>query len=319
MTKDKIGIWGPPGPPQENVVAPPTPQGFAPPSPNLPYQNDGVGNPIKHIRWGIKDVIWGMVFMILSQIIVAVGITVYVTTKFLSTQNITTDIDEQAITDMLMDTLLGGPWIAVSAISMYVAWYFAVRRASKSKGFGSYAKDILLKINWKRDVLLGLGFAIGLRVLEQAILYGLQAIGVTFDEEVGNTDFLTNQTGFWLIVNAFVIAGLVGPFFEEVFFRGLALRAFHRFFARRRVNHNGQSTWFSKHAIALSMVITSIMFGFMHYQGTPSFNSWFVITQTGLIGLFLAYLTVKTKRLGPAITTHIFFNMSGVILAIALS
>jgi len=127
------------------------------------------------------------------------------------------------------------------------------------------------------------------------------------------------------------------PIFEELFFRGLVFGAFLKNFVRDRDRAKPQSLfgeWVMAHLgrtwaawasyrgflyrwrLPLAVVISSLMFGLLHFQGSNTFGSWFVVGTTTVIGMVLAVIRYRTGRLGMAICTHVLFNTSGLVLAL---
>jgi len=145
------------------------------------------------------------------------------------------------------------------------------------------------------DVPLGLaaGFATQLvLVVLIAVLYPLFGIDT---EQVGTsaeelTSSATDAIGVVLLV---AIVAVAAPLFEELFYRGLWLRAVER-------------RWGTGWAV----VTSSLVFGLIHFQ---------VYDLPALIGfgLVVAVLTVRTGRLGPAIWAHVAFNLTAVISLLA--
>lgn len=313
MTQDRVGIWGPPQQERNPYAATPTDQAPLQPAPVAPAP---LPQPVRErsIRWGLLDVLWGFLLMFASQIFLSVALVVVVATQLLSANESVED--PSALLESTLTQALSAPFILVSALAMYLSWWFAARRASKKKGLGSYAKDFWIKFNWKRDIPIGLGIAAVLRLFEQGVLWFLANVVGMDLSEVGNADVVISQEGFWFFINAIVVAAFLAPFFEEFFFRGLFLQASLRLFGQSRTRNNGEHTWFSRNRVWLSILITSVAFGLMHFQGDPSsVGHWIVVAQTGIIGAVLAWVTVKTKSVGIAIATHVAFNLSGVLLA----
>lgn len=335
MSSDNLNIWGPPAGPAN----PPAPQGVPqpygtpvqgqhfPPPQQGQMQHPGFQMPPqmtpqkqRRIRWGLLDVLWGFLLMFLFQLLIIVPIIAIATVQIL-TNNESIE-DPELLINQLMNDVLSGPTIFVTSLSMYLAWWLVTRRATKKKGLGSYVKDFWLKFRWLRDITMGFLLAVALRLAEQGIFWFLiNVVGVDMSG-AENTSVFTSMSGLWFVLNAVIIAGILGPFFEEFFFRGLFLQASMRFLGRSRTwnpSKSGASTWLYRNRVWLSIIFTSVVFGMMHFQGDfTNVGHWIVVAQTGIIGVILAVLTVKTKRLGPAITAHIFFNLSGVILATLL-
>lgn len=283
-------------------------------------------------RWGLIDVLIGMLAFLGLQAVLAGGLIFW--TIYGSVSDGASVEDTDALVNQSLESVTSGPFLFASAILMYVGWMYAMRRASFKKGLKSFAKDFWLKFKWKRDIPLGLAFAATLRGAEWAILTILTNAGVDMSTG-GNTDTIINQDGIWYFINAIVVAAFLAPFFEELFFRGLfllgALRNFRsgRFSTPktvfgRLITDNSPGIFAGYAAVRrfmyrnrnwLAVMLSSTVFGLMHFQGTETFAQWFVIMQTGLIGVILALIVLKTKRLGVAIWGHIFFNLSGVLLA----
>ena len=96
---------------------------------------------------------------------------------------------------------------------------------------------------------------------------------------------------------ALVMLGVVAgaPVFEELFFRGLALRAFER-----------------KWGAAVGVLGSSALFGAVHLQllQFPALMAF---------GIIAALLVRRFKRLGPAIWAHVGFNLVAVVNLIWLA
>jgi membrane protease YdiL (CAAX protease family) len=162
--------------------------------------------------------------------------------------------------------------------------------ASRAKGRRSLAEDFGLRQRWS-DIPLGVGVGlvaqIGLSIVV-SVVYDL--LGVDTDK-VGEsaerlTDAATDVIGVVLLI---VIVAVAAPIVEELFYRGLWLRAVER-------------RWGTTAAVLLS----SFVFAAVHFQ-PYDFPALFGFA------LVLAVLTVRTGRLGPAIWAHVVFNVTAVI------
>lgn len=88
------------------------------------------------------------------------------------------------------------------------------------------------------------------------------------------------------------IATFLAPVGEEIMFRGVLLQA---------MAHRSR---------AVILVVTSLGFALFHLEGTTSPGAGvLVFIQIFLVGLVLAYLTLRHGRLGPAIFVHSGFNL----------
>lgn len=93
-----------------------------------------------------------------------------------------------------------------------------------------------------------------------------------------------------VVLVVFVVAG--APLVEELFFRGLLLRALLRRF---------NTGW----AVALD----GVLFGLAHPQALSPAALALVMVSLAALGAVLALLAVKTGRLGASIVTHAAFNL----------
>ncbi len=89
----------------------------------------------------------------------------------------------------------------------------------------------------------------------------------------------------------FIAIAVVPPIIEEFLFRGAILGSLR------------------KHGDALAIVVSAVMFGFAH-------SNFIQTPVTFLTGLVLAYLTVKTNSLIPAIIIHFVNNSSSVAFSL---
>jgi membrane protease YdiL (CAAX protease family) len=100
------------------------------------------------------------------------------------------------------------------------------------------------------------------------------------------TEGATNAVGVILLV---LIVGLAAPVFEELFYRGLWLRAIER-----------------RAGTLVAVIGSSVLFGLVHFEpyDLPALIGF---------GAIVAILTVRTGRLGPAIWAHVAFNLTAVV------
>lgn len=91
------------------------------------------------------------------------------------------------------------------------------------------------------------------------------------------------------VVLLFLVVAVGAPIAEELFFRGLVLRAFEKRFG---------TTW--------AVVGSSVVFGATHFQALQ----FAALTAAGVV---FSLLVVRTGRLGPAIAAHMAFNTATVV------
>lgn len=284
----------------------------------------------RKVRWGAWDAIYGMILLLVFQALILGSIMA--TTEIGSEEDLTV-----SLTPALM---------LVTSLSMYAAWGFAIVWASKQKGFGTLAKDFLVKFKWKHDIIFAIVATIVLRLLEQVVTFLVVKVAGFNIESSDNAGTVASQQGIWWLINAVIVAAFLAPLFEELFFRGLFMQGFHRTLYRlgnkQRAGRSLETKknlldrfipttfkplralsaiwssmlmWVSRRSTGLALIISSLVFGFMHWPGTMDAGAIYLIAYTGFLGLILGIITLRYKRMGPNILTHILFNLSGVLMA----
>lgn len=280
-------------------------------------------------RWGLFDVLMGFILMIVTQIGIGIVLVVIVTAEA-AQKGI---YDTAQIADMTIDTAMSPPILIASSFLMYISWLIPMFWASFIKGAKSFAKDYWIYFKWT-DILWGLGLGLGLRLLDRGLAWFLiDVVGIDI-AGADNTSPIVSQTGFAYFMLAIVIGCISAPLFEEMFLRGMMLQGLLRYFRKNNQKpttaigkfvyedvpglwkfHKGVKHGLFKARYFLTLMITGGIFGFMHFQGTGEWTDWLIVAQTGLIGVFFAWIVLKTKRVGTAIAGHAVFNITGIILA----
>jgi uncharacterized protein len=185
-------------------------------------------------------------------------------------------------------------WVAMGQLGLWAGLLGAPLLASALKGNGA-VRDFGLRVKGL-DPLLGAGVGIGTQFVLVPLLYW--PIYSIFDVSVeeleeparGLTDRATDPVGVILLV---LIVGIGAPIVEEIFYRGLLQRSIsHRF-----------GVW-------PGIVGSGLIFGISHFQMLQ-------LPALVVLGVVLAYVTERTGRLGPAIFSHVAFNMITVIYLVA--
>jgi uncharacterized protein len=226
------------------------------------------------VRWGMGDAAIGIAAsFVLSQI----GIVILF-----------------AVTDRTSGDDLPLWLTALAEVPLWIGLVGTVLWASRTKGTDDLRRDFGLVARWT-DVPLGLvaGF-VGQLVIVSIVVPVYRLLGVDTDE-VGQTaeklaDRAVHAPDVVLLI---VIVVLGAPVVEELFYRGLFLRAVER-------------RWTS----GVAIVGTSAVFAGLHFQ-PYDFLPLF------LFGVLAAALAVRTGRLGPGIFAHLAFNLTAVISLLA--
>lgn len=228
------------------------------------------------IRWGLGDVLVGL------GLVLALPVT---TTLVLGA---VAGVDPSSPPRWFVMSALVAGWVGLGA------WPFVVARY---KGTGARS-DFGLALRG-RDVWVGAGTAI-------PVLAGIYAIELGSPGEPvrrPSVELLFPAEGPGVAEMVFVAVGLVivTPVVEELFFRGLVLRA-----AERR--------W----GVVFGVGLSTVVFALVHLEPGVS-AALRLLAEIGLLGLVLGLLAVRTGRLGPPIAAHAAVNAVGVGVAFGLN
>jgi membrane protease YdiL (CAAX protease family) len=160
-------------------------------------------------------------------------------------------------------------------------------------------------------VLLGLGIGLVVRALAgmiEVIVYGRMSLGgVTLGEIV--------YDGWW-VFGALVAPILVAPFVEELFFRGLVLRATYR--AGVGADANAAETAGRGAASVVAVIVSASLFSLLHLVEVTNVQSAIVLgLSTLILGIATGMIAVYTKRIGGAMVAHATFNGSLILAGLA--
>ncbi len=228
------------------------------------------------VRWGMGDAVVGMSLTILVPLVV--GSMVLVATGRQNFDGIS----------------LSG--VALLQVPLWAGLLGAPLWSTYAKGNRSLKVDFGLAMRW-RDIPLGLAAGFVTQLVLVVLISALYPLLGVDPEQVGTsaeelTSSATDTLGVVLLV---AIVAVAAPLFEELFYRGLWLRA---------VERRWGTTW--------AVISSSLVFGLIHFQ---------IYDLPALIGfgLVVAILTVRCGRLGPAIWAHVAFNLTAVVSLLAAS
>jgi len=262
-------------PPQPPALPP------LPPPPPLPPAPDGYA-PRPVIGWGVGDIFWGILLYLVGGVAASV---VLIATGAIDIQKASDgSIGELSVWAIALSLMAG--WIG------FVGWPIV---ATYRKGQRSLAKDFGLEIRWI-DVPWGL--LGGVAAIAVSALGGLVWRAITGENAPSNGDFLPQHPGVAVGLVLWVLIALFTPIAEELFFRGLMLRAIGR-------------RW----SLPIAVVVSSLVFGTFHFEGGNGIpHALFIVAVTASYGAVFALLVVRAGgRLGPSIVAHSCVNTIGVI------
>ncbi|MBG6237088.1 membrane protease YdiL (CAAX protease family) [Mycetocola sp. CAN_C7] len=186
-------------------------------------------------------------------------------------------------------------------LAVWVPLLGAVLYATYRRGQCSLRLDFGLRSTWL-DILFGLTLGFFLRsiaTLVEILIYGRAATGgATFGPTVYD---------IWWVLLAVLAPVVIAPVIEELFFRGLLLRAVMKASARSTATS-------SRIPAVIAIGVSSLVFAAVHMLQTGGGAPMAVVgISTLVVGIGLGTLAAVTARLGGPIIAHVTFNGLGVL------
>jgi len=212
-----------------------------------------------------------------------------------------------------LDPNSGQFWFGVIAYGLIVVYLVIV---SFTRGQRSLVKDFGLRFRWI-DLPLGFGIAFVARIL--SAIFVLIATGFTGTlPEGGNVQLGDDK--LWAVLYGVLIGSLLAPLVEELFFRGLVLRAVRHAVLRGpgRLRAQPAASDVQKWAAGIAAFVSAALFAALHFNS--AFDTTLIIAltlSTFAFGLLNAIVTLRTGRMGAAIIAHVLFN--GFAIAVLLA
>lgn len=254
------------------------PEGTPPTVPYLPPPPSPSGPARAVIRWGMGDVLIGLVLWLLGGVL---GLFVL----------LAMGDDSTSLTDLSLGA------IAVSLASGWIGLLGWPIVATYWKGQRSLARDFGLAF---RPIDLAWGALGGFVALVLSVAGTILWSLLSNAPSPTNTDFLPKRPGALTIIALVVLVAIATPIVEELFFRGLFLRS-----VGRRWN------------LVVGVIVSSLVFGLLHVQGSTMGEAAFMVLVTASYGAVFALLVVRAGgRLGPAIVAHMCVNLVGVLATV---
>lgn len=223
----------------------------------------------QRVRWGVADAVAGFVAGN-TLVVVAVGVFTAVT-------------GERGLTPGA---------IAVGQLALWTGLLGAPLVASRRRGSGSLRADFGLEVRW-RDALVGVPAGAVCQLAVVPLLYApFRPLVDTSELDRPARELIDRFHGPWVVLLAAVL--VVGaPVVEELFFRGLVMRALTRRFGP-----------------AWGLWGAAVAFGVAHFELLQ-------FPALVIVGAVFGWLAQRSGRLGPAIWSHAAFNGVVVVLLVA--
>ena len=217
------------------------------------------------LPWGVRHVIYGWLLGQVAVILVVIAINAF-------DSGIDLDDPSLEITAILQAAL----WVGTLGIPV---WLYVIKGVSW-KEFGWEFQ--------KNDILPGLLIGLGTQIAAGLLYLPLYVIFDDIDVSEPARELVDKATGLGVFL-LFLVVVVGAPVVEEIFYRGLTLKAFEKKMGGR-----------------LALVVSSLLFAVAHLQ-LIQFPALF------LFGCVAAHLARKYDRLGRAVWAHVGFNATTVI------
>ncbi len=192
---------------------------------------------------------------------------------------------------------------------MLVAYLVAVVRV---RGLGSLVRDLGLELRWI-DLLIGVGLAVVVHFAD-VFIYNF-AVGVLRLPVAPTSNAELPRSFVWAVIVGLGIASLIAPIVEELYFRGLLMRAV-RNLVIRHARFEGTKT--TRRATWISVVTSAVVFAGFHLYEARNPTMLFVLGVDILVfGLLAAAVASRTRRLGPSLIMHISTNAFATVVLLS--
>ncbi len=190
-------------------------------------------------------------------------------------------------------------YVVATLLGLWIGFIGAPWLASRTQGTGHFTRD--LGVRFRLIDFLGILIGIGGQIIV-AVMYA------PFQHDIhdfnGPSQKLTGGShgGGFVIIAIFTV--VFAPAMEELFFRGLLLKALVRLLTPLRAAGRARVV-----GVVLAVILDGLLFGLAH-------GEWVQLAGLATFGVILAAVSYRTGRLGMNIVAHATFNLVA-ILAIA--
>ncbi|MGP0032794.1 MAG: lysostaphin resistance A-like protein [Acidimicrobiales bacterium] len=187
-------------------------------------------------------------------------------------------------------------WYIVSTLAgLWIGFFGAPWLASRTQGTRHFVSDLGLR--FRVIDLVGIAVGIGGQIAVGIMYAPFQHDIHDFNAPSQKLTGASHGGGFLVIAVATVI---VAPFMEELFFRGLLLKALVRLFTPA-------AAWRARGlGVVLAVIVDGVLFGLAH-------GEWVQLAGLALFGVVLAAISYRTGRLGMNMVAHATFNLVAIV------
>jgi membrane protease YdiL (CAAX protease family) len=190
-------------------------------------------------------------------------------------------------------------WYIVSTLlGLWAGFFGSAWLATGFRGTHSFTRDLGLRFRWIDLIGIPIGVAgqILVALMYIPISHHVRDFHQRFDAPSQRLTGGSHGTGY-VVVAILTVVG--APFFEELFFRGVLLRALARLFGT-------VGGWVGP---VLAIIITGVLFGLAHAESLQ-------LLGLAVFGIILSAVSYRTGRLGMNMVAHASFNLVAVVAVV---
>ena len=235
-------------------------------------------NPDRQVLWTLGDLFKVFVILFFAEIVLSILIGIFLGIF-------------QWEDDSSSMVLMGSTFLRSIIVFLYICYMTRKKYMARLKDLG------LVTRRWLKQIAIGLVAYICMLPLYILVLLVLTQIVQFFDYQPPvqtPVQVLYKEESMRLVLLFGVFMGIVGPFFEEVLFRGFLYQAL-----RKRTG------------VLWGIVLTSVIFAVLHVH-------WIALFPIFLLGVILNLLFEKTGSILPGVVMHMTHNMVMLMITLQL-
>ena len=192
-------------------------------------------------------------------------------------------------------------YVVTTLLGLWIGFIGAPWLASRTQGTRHFFRD--LGVRFRLIDLVGIALGVGGQILVAIMYAPFQHDIKNFNGPSQRLTGASHGAGFVVIAIATV---LLAPAMEELFFRGLLLKALVRLFTKLGAVGGARAA-----GVILAVIVDGLLFGLAH-------GEWIQLAGLATFGAILAAVSYRTGRLGMNMVAHASFNLVAII-AIAIN